>query len=57
MTMSHHIFTSGGETYDVGLIVAIASDSFASLNTAINVAAYTYEDTTQTVNPFAPAPS
>ena len=37
--------------------VAPASVSFAILDTAINVAAYTNKYTTDTVNPFAPTPS
>ena len=57
MTMSHHIFTSGGAAHDVEDSAACASASFSILDTAINVAAYTDEDTTDTVNPFAPAPS
>ena len=56
MTMSHHIFTSGGAAHDVKHSVAPASVSFAILDTTINVSAYTDEDTTDTVNPFAPAP-
>ena len=57
MTMSHHIFfTSGGAAYNVELSVSAASISFASLDTAIDVAAYTDEDTA-TVNLLAPAPS
>ena len=57
MKMSRHIFTFGGAAHDVEHSVAPASISFAVLDTAINVAAYTDEDTTDTVNPFAPAPS
>ena len=57
MTTSHHIFTSGGAAHDVELLVASVSVSFASINTFINVAAYTDEDTTGTVNPFAPTSS
>ena len=57
MTMGHHIFTSGGADHDVKHSVAPASVSFAILDTAINVAAYTNKDTTDTFNPFAPAPS
>ena len=57
MTKSRHIFTSGGAAHDVELSVAPASVSFASLDTAISVAAYTDEDTTDTDNLFAPAPS
>ena len=57
MTMSHHIFfTSCGAAYNVELSVSAASISFASLDTAIDVAAYTDEDTA-TVNLLAPAPS
>ena len=54
MTMIHHIFTSGGAAHKVKYSVAPASASFASLDTAINVAAYTNEDITDTVNPFFP---
>ena len=56
MTTSHNIFTSGGAAHNVELSVAPALVSFTSLDTANNVAAYTDEDTTGTVNPFAPAP-
>ena len=57
MTMSHHIFASGGAAHNVELLVDPASVSFACLYTAINVAAYTDKDNIDTVNPFAPAPS
>ena len=57
MTMSHHIFTSSDAAHDVEHSVAPASVSFSILDTYINVAAYTDGDTTDTVNPFAPAPS
>ena len=57
MMISSHIFTSGGAAHDVEHSVAPTSVSFAILDTAINVAAYTDNDTTDTVNPFAPAPS
>ena len=56
MTMIHHIFNSGGAARDIELSVASVSVSFASLNTAINVAAYRDEVTTDTVNSFAPTP-
>ena len=55
--MSHHIITSGGAAHDVKLSVAPMSVSFASSSTAKNVAAYTDEDTTDTVDSFAPTPS
>ena len=57
MTMSHQIFTSGGAAHDVDYSVAPASVSFAILDTAISVTVYTDDDTTDTVNPLAPAPS
>ena len=57
MTMSHQIFTSGGAAHDVDYSVAPASVSFAILDTAISVTVHTDDDTTDTVNPLAPAPS
>ena len=57
MTLSLHVSTPAGAAHDIELSVAPASVSFASLDTAINVGAYSDEDTTGTFNPFAPAPS
>ena len=58
MTMSHHIFTSGGADHDVVRPPdAPLSVPFAIPYTASNVAAYTDEDNTDTVNFFNPAPS
>ena len=55
MTMSHHI-TPSGAAHDVKPSVAPALVSFSSLETGINVL-HPGEDTTDNVNPFAPAPS
>ena len=57
MTKSHHIFTSGGAAHDIELSDAPVLVSFACPNNASNFAAYTDDDTTDTVNSFAPAPS
>ena len=55
--MSHHISTPGGAAHDVDPSIAPLSVSSTSLDAAISDAAYTDEDTTDSINSFAPSPS